>query len=378
MSTSMKHSTEISLKLPNAEAGSLKSSLEPRVQTSLPVVLGLFAATTFTDVSKMVCSYSLRYYNKGSYPMNQSLLVALTEALKCALVTVVHVVTSGSLRMRPSFKFLLPSVIYMVTNNIFFFTLHYVTPAVWIVISQCRIFLTLFVYKYPFGRHVTRAQWTAGALIAAAVVSSQADALVSHARTASVATAMGLALLCGALSTVASVYTEYYFKNDSRSIWEQQCQIYFGTAFISGIAPLLTAEQLIRAEELTGRVLDFLVTTIVFSATYGLCVAAVVTRLDNVVKHHLSATSGTLNAFASSALFPDQFSITPAYVVSLFVLMVAIYLYEKKSFVLPDCWDRRCWDSSKCTGPTPVSNTGEPDQRTDDDEKVPLVSPCQV
>ncbi|XP_037530071.1 uncharacterized protein LOC119407258 isoform X2 [Rhipicephalus sanguineus] len=361
---------------PQAETGSPKSSLERREQTSLPVVLVLFAASTFTDVSKMVCSYSLRYHNHGSYPMNQSLMVAVTEVLKCVLVTVVHRVTSGSLHMRPSYKFLLPSVVYMLTNNIFFFALHYVTPAVWLVFAQCRIFLTLLVYKYPFGRHVTRAQWTAGALIAAAVVGSQADVLASHARSSSVATAMALALLCGTLSTMAAVYTEYYFKNDSRSIWEQQSQIYFGTAVISSIAPLFSAKALINADQLTGRVLHFLVATIVLSAAYGLCVALVVTRLDNVVKYHMSATSSVLNTFASAALFPDQFRITPAYAISLFVLMVAIYLYEKKSFALPDFLVRWCDDSAKCEGQMLVSvTTDEPDEGAvdADDEKEPLL-----
>lgn len=83
----------------------------------------------------------------GRYPLQQTLLVALTEALKCLLVTAMHVATSGSLRMRPSPKFLLPSLIYMLTNNIFFFVLRYVTPAVWVVLVQCKIIITLCVYR---------------------------------------------------------------------------------------------------------------------------------------------------------------------------------------------------------------------------------------
>ncbi|KAH7975430.1 hypothetical protein HPB52_001734 [Rhipicephalus sanguineus] len=348
-------------KSPQAETGSPKSSLERREQTSLPVVLVLFAASTFTDVSKMVCSYSLRYHNHGSYPMNQSLMVAVTEVLKCVLVTVVHRVTSGSLHMRPSYKFLLPSVVYMLTNNIFFFALHYVTPAVWLVFAQCRIFLTLLVYKYPFGRHVTRAQWTAGALIAAAVVGSQADVLASHARSSSVATAMALALLCGTLSTMAAVYTERFTLVNNATPTSPNSHTHL-------LHPC--------ADQLTGRVLHFLVATIVLSAAYGLCVALVVTRLDNVVKYHMSATSSVLNTFASAALFPDQFRITPAYAISLFVLMVAIYLYEKKSFALPDFLVRWCDDSAKCEGQMLVSvTTDEPDEGAvdADDEKEPLL-----
>lgn len=126
------------------------------------------------------------------------------------------------------------------------------------------------------------------------------------------------------------------------------------------------------AGELNGRVLHFLVATVVFSAAYGLCVAIVVMRLDNVVKYHLSATSSVLNTFASAVLFPDNFRVTSAYVVSLAVLLVAIYLYEKKSFVLPDCLDRWCKDSPKSTGLALASVPGdEPDDDVDD--KAPLV-----
>lgn len=126
------------------------------------------------------------------------------------------------------------------------------------------------------------------------------------------------------------------------------------------------------AGELTGRVLHFLVATVVFSAAYGLCVAIVVMRLDNVVKYHLSATSSVLNTFASAVLFPDKFRVTPAYVISLAVLLVAIYLYEKKSFVLPDCLGRWRQDSPKSTGLALASVAGyEPDEDVDD--KTPLV-----
>ncbi|XP_077497207.1 CMP-sialic acid transporter-like isoform X3 [Amblyomma americanum] len=326
----------IQFKIPADAQPCEPSSLE-RKATSLRLALLLSAAATFTDVGKMVFSYSLRYRNRGRYPMKQTLVVALTEALKCLLVTGVHGATSGSLRMRPSLKFLLPSVIYMLTNNIFFYALHYVTPAVWLVFVQCRIFLTLFVYKYHFGNPVTPAQWTAGVLILLAVVGSQADGLVTEGRSSDIIMAIMLALLCGTLSTASAVYTEYYYKNDSRSIWEQQSQIYFGSALISAVASTLSDGPFVNSGELVGSVRDFLVATMVFSAAYGLCVAFVMARLDNIIKYHLSATSSVLNTLASALLFPDKFSITPAYVVSLGLLLLAIYLYERKTFTAPQC-----------------------------------------
>ncbi|XP_077546806.1 CMP-sialic acid transporter-like [Haemaphysalis longicornis] len=334
----------------NGDGGGGGSSLERKV-ASLRFVVALSMATTVTDVTKMVCSYSLQYRNKGRYPLQQTLLVALVEALKCLLVTAMHVATSGSLRMRPSPKFLLPSLIYTLTNNIFFFALHYVTPAVWIVLVQCKIIITLCVYKHLFNRTVTRAQWVAGALIILAVLTSQAGSFVEKGASSAGLFALLLALMCGSLSTIAAVYTEYFFKNDGRSLWEQQSQIYFGSALISAAAALLVKEPLVQRDQLVGHVVTFLVATVVSSGVHGLCVALVVARLDNIVKYHLSATSSLLNSVASAVLFPDAFSVTPAFAASLATLMAAIFLYERRSFAPPQ-WlaaaFRHCWSWCNC------------------------------
>ncbi|XP_077546804.1 uncharacterized protein LOC144159285 [Haemaphysalis longicornis] len=335
----------------NGGGGGRTSSLEREV-TSLRFVVALSVATAVTEVCKMVGSYSLQHWNKGRYPVQQTLLVALVEALKCLLVTAMHVATSGSLRMRPSPKFLLPSLIYTLTNNIFFFALHYVTPAVWIVLVQCKIIITLCVYRYLFKRTVTLAQWVGGALIIVAVLTSQGEKLANGNASSAGPTALLLALMCGSLSTVAAVYTEYFFKNDGRSLWEQQSQIYFGSALISAAAALLVKEPLVQRDQLVGHVVTFLVATVVSSGVHGLCVALVVARLDNIVKYHLSATSSLLNSVASAVLFPDAFSVTPAFAASLATLLVAIFLYERRSFAPPQ-WlavaFRHCWSWCNCS-----------------------------
>ncbi|KAG0411553.1 hypothetical protein HPB47_011332 [Ixodes persulcatus] len=264
-----------------------------RQPTSVAVVVLLSSLFITADVGKMMSSYALRYYNNGEYPVHQTLLVALSEGSKCLVTTAVHVWVTGSFRMRPSIKFILPSVIYMLTNNIFFYALHFVTPPVWLVLVQCKVVLTLLVYKYVFKHSISAAQWTAGFLIVTSVLGSQLEEF-NQGELRGKLIAVGLGLLCGTLSTIAAVYTE-----------------------------------------------GLLLATIALATVQGITIAVVVRRLDNIIKYHLSATCSVLNSVLSAFLFPDKFRFTTSYIVSLFFLFTAIYLYEKKSFVLPDMCSRR-------------------------------------
>lgn len=310
-----------------------------RQPTSVALVILLSSVFIASDVGKMMSSYALRYYNGGKYPVHQTLLVAMSEGSKCLVTAVLHVWVTGSPRVRPSVKFILPSVIYMLTNNIFLYALHFVTPPIWLVLVQCKVLLTLLVYKYVFKHFISAAQWTAGFLIVASVLGSQLEEF-NKGEVRGKLIAVGLGLLCGTLSTVVSVYTEFCFKNDTRTIWEQQAQIYFGGALFSAMASAYSGEPLIE-RGMSPSIQGLLLATIALATVQGITIAVVVRRLDNIIKYHLSATCGVLNSVLSALLFPDKFRFTASYVVSLAILFTAIYLYEKKSFVLPDFCSRK-------------------------------------
>ena len=54
----------------------------------------------------------------------------------------------------------------------------------------------------------------------------------------------------------------------------------------------------------------FLVIGLLFSSVGGLVVAAILKKLDNVVKEYSYCTANMFTAILSSFLFPDKFSIT--------------------------------------------------------------------
>ena len=76
----------------------------------------------------------------------------------------------------------------------------------------------------------------------------------------------------------------------------------------------------------------FVVLGLLFSSVGGLVVAAILKKLDNVVKEYSSATANMFTAVISAILFPDKFQITVFILLAMGLLFTGIYLYEKKSF----------------------------------------------
>ena len=76
----------------------------------------------------------------------------------------------------------------------------------------------------------------------------------------------------------------------------------------------------------------FLVLGLMFSSIGGLVVAAILKRLDNVVKEYSCATANMFTMVLSALLFPDKFEITVFIVLAVVLLFIGIYLYEKKTF----------------------------------------------
>merc|ERR1712130_262444 len=75
----------------------------------------------------------------------------------------------------------------------------------------------------------------------------------------------------------------------------------------------------------------FLFLGLMFSSLGGLVVAAILKKLDNVVKEYSSATANMFTAVISAFLFPDKFKLSMFIVVAMFLLFTGIFFYERKS-----------------------------------------------
>ena len=72
--------------------------------------------------------------------------------------------------IRASFKFLLPSVIYTVNNNIYLAALLLVPPPILIILCSFRTVVTAFIYKFCLRRDVSYLQFLGSFVIMGSIV----------------------------------------------------------------------------------------------------------------------------------------------------------------------------------------------------------------
>ncbi|OQR79769.1 UDP-galactose translocator 1-like [Tropilaelaps mercedesae] len=297
------------------------------------------------ELVKLSGTYAIRYLNNGQFPIDPTLFVVLLELLKAAACGIVHILrhpTSPQPLKDFNVHLLLPSGVYAITNNIFLLALTFVPPALWMILVQTRIPFTLLIYRSAYHRPVAAPQWIAAILMCLAIGLTQMSHIKEHQLRSGFSTGLMLALLNAALASAAGVWTEIIFKNpQTASIWQQQCQMYTagaGFALIPFTCSYLTAGKVFITRS-PWTIWLLLILTLVSSAIHGIGIALLVKRFDNVVKYHLGCMVHLLNSGLNHLLFPDKFSLTPHFGLSLLLVFYAIYMYENKTFFL--CSSRR-------------------------------------
>jgi UDP-sugar transporter A1/2/3 len=126
--------------------------------------------------------------------------------------------------------FPIPSVIYLIHNNVQFFTIQYVDAATYQILGNLKIVTTGFLFRVFLKRHLSRIQWLALVLLMCAATTSQISGC-GHMLAAPIMGYM-FGILSAWLSAFAGVYTEFLMKKNNDSLYWQNVQLYgFGTLF---------------------------------------------------------------------------------------------------------------------------------------------------
>ncbi|CAN6460826.1 unnamed protein product [Victoria cruziana] len=131
--------------------------------------------------------------------------------------------------------FPIPSVIYLIHNNVQFATLIYVDASTYQIMGNLKIVTTGILFRVFLRRKLSNLQWMAILLLAIGTTTSQVkgcgeascDSLFS-------APIQGylLGILSACLSALAGVYTEFLLKKNNDSLYWQNVQLYtFGAIF---------------------------------------------------------------------------------------------------------------------------------------------------
>jgi len=122
------------------------------------------------DVWRQVTGYGVKALNNDVYPIKQTAIVAITETFKFVMFTCLLLHGRSLKSLKLSILYAIPSLIYAINNNIYYYALHYTTPPVWNIIIQLRIVFTALLYRVIFNRYMSISKCVGIALLICAIV----------------------------------------------------------------------------------------------------------------------------------------------------------------------------------------------------------------
>ncbi|XP_059649286.1 CMP-sialic acid transporter 1-like isoform X2 [Cornus florida] len=232
----------------------------------------------------------------------------------------------------------IPSIIYLVHNNVQFATLTYVDTSTYQIMGNLKIVTTGILFRLFLRRKLSNLQWMAIILLAVGTTTSQVkgcgEASCESLFSSSIQGYM-LGILSACLSALAGVYTEFLMKKNNDSLYWQNVQLYaFGAIF--NMARLL-------ADDFKGgfengpwwqRIFNgYSITTwlVVFNlGSTGLLVSWLMKYADNIVKVY--STSMAMLMTMSLSVFLFNFRPTLQLFLGIIVCMMSLHMY----FAPPD------------------------------------------
>lgn len=216
---------------------SLGAMTSPRVKFGAALALTLLTCSQglLMEASKVAGQYE---YHVGSVPF----LAELTKLCVSSALLYREFKLGRKPRMTTDLGsvalFPIPSLIYVVHNNVQFHIMKYVDAATYQILGNLKIVTTGVLFRLVLGRQLTRSQWLALLLLTAGACTSQIDSNAGcHASGEAQVSFYGYILGClsACLSALAGVYTEFLLKKNNDSLYWQNLQLYGFGAILNAL-----------------------------------------------------------------------------------------------------------------------------------------------
>ncbi|KAK9131013.1 hypothetical protein Sjap_011500 [Stephania japonica] len=236
----------------------------------------------------------------------------------------------------------IPSIIYLIHNNVQFATLTYVDTSTYQIMGNLKIVTTGILFRLFLRRKLSNLQWMAIVLLAVGTTTSQVkgcgEASCDSLFSAPLQGYM-LGILSACLSALAGVYTEYLMKKNNDSLYWQNVQLYtFGAIF--NMARLLLDDFRSGFENgpwwqrlLHGYGLTTWMVVLNLGST-GLLVSWLMKYADNIVKVYSTSMAMLLTMVLSIYLF--NFRPTLQLFLGIVICMMSLHMYFAPPSVLVD------------------------------------------
>ena len=188
----------------------------------------LYGQGLLTTASK---SDGVYRYNFATVPLLAELIKLITSALLLSRqISADPKGTQITRDWKSTMLYPIPSLIYLVHNNVQFMTLKYVDPATYQILGNLKIVTTGVLFRVILKRHLNKLQWIALALLMVGATTSQIGCTGSGLSAPVQGYMLGILSAC--LSALAGVYTEKLMKMNDDNLYWQNLQLYsFGVVF---------------------------------------------------------------------------------------------------------------------------------------------------
>ncbi|KAL4270906.1 hypothetical protein S245_012983 [Arachis hypogaea] len=236
----------------------------------------------------------------------------------------------------------IPSIIYLIHNNVQFATLTYVDTSTYQIMGNLKIVTTGILFRLFLGRKLSTLQWMAIVLLAVGTTTSQVrgcgEASCDSLFSAPIQGYM-LGVLSACLSALAGIYTEFLMKKNNDSLYWQNIQLYtFGTIFNMARLALDDFRGGFENGPWWQRIFNgYTITTwmvVLNLGSTGLLVSWLMKHADNIVKVYSTSMAMLLTMIISIFLF--SFKPTLQLFLGIIICMMSLHMYFAPSNMLLD------------------------------------------
>ncbi|KAK2664229.1 hypothetical protein Ddye_002803 [Dipteronia dyeriana] len=242
-----------------------------------------------------------------------------------------------SMRLYP-----IPSIIYLIHNNVQFATLTYVDTSTYQIMGNLKIVTTGILFRLFLRRKLSNLQWMAIVLLAVGTTTSQVkgcgEASCDSLFAAPIQGYM-LGVLSACLSALAGVYTEFLMKKNNDSLYWQNVQLYtFGAIFNMSWLLLDDFRGGFENGAFWQRLFEgYSITTwlvVLNLGSTGLLVSWLMKYADNIVKVYSTSMAMLLTMVLSVYLF--NFKPTMQLFLGIIICMMSLQMYFAPPITLVD------------------------------------------
>ncbi|GLE06360.1 hypothetical protein PINS_up015607 [Pythium insidiosum] len=322
----------------------------------LRTIAGMLASATLLCAGNLCINASKR---DGEIPYISVTVTFLIEVLKLVVclvaIVVMKVPAPSGLSLTEAAFYAVPSLLYMIDNNLTYIILRYIDPATLSVLWNLKIIVTAVLFRFVLKRRLTEIRKIAILLLLLGVVTSQSDHLNGHMQqpqqqhsaandatnatspTPSVRARPGsnpqdfmlatiLLLIAVTISSCASVFTEWAFKRKGACpfLWQNALLYVFGILF-NGIGLVVESNKLSSRGFFSGYN-GWTFAVILVNCIGGISVGFILKFLDNIACVYAHAVAMMLTMLFSMLFF--KFSPSLEFVCGLSVLLISMYLYH--------------------------------------------------